>query len=512
MGDSTVLRYTPPMPSAQQAAILPSAQTRRAHQAAARPSIRFGRQAEASPANTLRNVLASLGGIAAALGPRMQTNPRLRAAGPGLLALAISSLTCGGPPDLDEDTGALAVGYQLLVNAQAMLVERCLTAPGPTNAVPGLALCDPLRREQGFRFTNGTPDRWLQSQTTGLGACLTEVGAAVVLRPCVSGSPAQKWTMTSVSTSPPIFQFELGARCLTLNASGVTVLAPCTGAKSQRWIWGGATLGALLRTMDLNSPYLDGLKPPVVLVKASPETVAETKGAILRWDLHPIAYQPKGVPQQNVGMVVVGYDGNGAARAYASAQAVRDPGRPADFHAEWRVAVGQNNYVPSELLFVGGVVSKATDVAVGESVGTSALVAMVRRDLVAASTNLALVSSSRLTQNQQRTVLARTAAAYALVLQGVRGATAATVATHPTLWSNLASSVMPLAPGNGFPTDVNAGPSGCITRTSVITGAGVTDATCSAQAVSLARYNCGYQDLTKTNVTTCNWVCCPVAL
>lgn len=438
--------------------------------------------------------------------------------------LALVALTataaCGGPEELeqnDETEEALQSGYLLLQNAQALFVERCLTAPGQA-AVPAVAaLCDRNRADQGFLYDLSTNRHWIKSQTTGPGKCLTVSGTKVLLQPCVDAAANQAWTRTIVTTSPVLLaQYQFGSGCLTLQGDGTTAVVACSGAKNQLWSLGlPNTLGVSLATGALTTTLYPVVMQEVATVQASAQTIAETQGRIQRWKIHPIAYQPKGVAQQNVGVIVTGHDTNDVARTYASAQIVRNTAQPNDFHALWRVSIGATGFFPHELVFVGGAVAKALGVSLDSWSDGSALIAMIRRDFLAVAANNALVSSPSLTKLAQTTLVARAVPPFGTLLRGVLGSTPATVTPQLPSWSQLATTAMTFAPRNGYPGDLNAPPSTCTKNPRVLSGVGITAAACAANPLTFpVGRTCGFQDATFITTVTisCNWVCCPTAI
>ncbi|MFO0724337.1 MAG: hypothetical protein U1E65_11175 [Myxococcota bacterium] len=435
--------------------------------------------------------------------------------------VALTMVTaCGGPEEYEETEDALRAGYTLLQSSQTLFVERCLTAPGAA-AVPLLAaVCDKNRADEGFIYEATSTRRWLRSQTTGPGQCVTVSGTKLLLQPCVEGAANQTFIQTVVSVSPvSLFTYQNGSACLTLAADGTTVMTACNAA-SKNQIWAKAiptTLSISLNTGALNSAftYVTQTIQEVATVKASPQTIAETQGRIQRWKIHPIAYQPKGVGQQNTGVIVTGHDTNDVARTFLSAQTVRNTAQANDFHALWRVIIGSTAYFPSELVYVGGSVTKVAGSSLDAITDAATLGAMIRRDFLAVAVDNTLVSAPALTKLQQTTLVARAVPAYGNFLRGTIGTTPATAASEVQGWAQLAATVMPLAPRNGYPGDANAPPSTCAKTPKSLSGVGITEAACAANPLTPpAGKTCGYQDATLVNANfiTCNWVCCPTAL
>ncbi|MFO0722623.1 MAG: ricin-type beta-trefoil lectin domain protein [Myxococcota bacterium] len=427
---------------------------------------------------------------------------------------------CGGPEDLEDTEDALASGAFLFQNSQALFVERCLVAPGQAGVAATAAVCDRNRADEGFFYETTVTRRWLRSQTTGPGRCLTVSGTKVLLQPCVESAANQAFARNVISTSPVFLaQYQNGSACLALGADATTSMVACnTTAKNQLWTQAiPNTLGVALNTGPLNPliPAVSQVIQEVATVKASAQTIAETQGRIQRWKIHPIAYQPKGVAQQNAGLIITGHDINDAARSFISGQAVRNTAQANDFHAQWRVIIGGTNYISPEVVYVGGAVTKSTGQAPDSWTDAMTLVAMLRRDLLAVAADNTLVSAPALTKLQQTTLVARSVPAFGILLRGTLATTPATALTEVPVWTQLAASVMPLGPRNGYPGDANAAPSLCSKSAKLLGGAGISESACAANPLTIpAGKTCGYQDATSitTSLLSCNWVCCPIAL
>lgn len=435
--------------------------------------------------------------------------------------VALTTITaCGGGEEFEDSEDALAPGYTTLQSSQTLLVERCLTAPGNAGAPLAAAVCDKNRADQGYFYDATATRHWLKSQTTGPGKCVTVSGTKLLLQPCVDNAANQAFTQVIAQTSPiGLYRYEHGTACLTLGADGATSMAACNpAAKSQLWAKAlSNTLGVSLSTGPLNTAFtfVPAIIQEVATVKASPATIAETQGRIQRWKIHPIAYQPKGVPQQNTGLIVTGHDINDVARTYLSAQTVRNTAQPNDFHALYRVILGSTMYFPGELVYVGGAVTKAIGPVMDTITDATTLGAMIRRDFLAVAADNTLVSAPALSKLAQTTLVARAVPAYGRFLRGTLGTTPEVAATDVVVWTQLAASVMPLAPKNGYPGDANAPPSTCAKTPRVLSGVGITAAACPANPITIpAGKACGYQDANfiSTNVLSCNWVCCPLAI
>lgn len=424
--------------------------------------------------------------------------------------------SCGGPEYLEDTEEPLASGYSTLQVAEALYVERCLTASGE----PGIAraaTCDGIDGKQGFTYDFNAKRHWLNAQTAGKGRCLTAAGTRVLLSPCVEGSATQAWTRKTVATLPSaLAQYQIGTSCLTLRPDGVASLAPCSGARSQHWYQSNPRS---LRTMLLGGPLFEGgiirdVLPEVATVQASPGTISGSKEKILRWKVHPIAYQPRGLGQQNVGVIITGHDGNDAPRAYASAQIVRDLARPNDFHAEWRVHIGDMTPFPQELVYVGGSITKRPSFNTNTDSAAATVLAMIRRDFALATADNTLVSAPGLSVAEQDMLLTRASRPLSYLLQDIITITATEAAQELPGWSQQAATAMTFAPANGAPGDGNAKPSACASTPKRLSGTGITAAACLADPLTTpAGKACGYQSATlATNTVTCNWVCCPLAL
>ncbi|MBS2016496.1 MAG: ricin-type beta-trefoil lectin domain protein [Deltaproteobacteria bacterium] len=435
-------------------------------------------------------------------------------------APAACAVDAGIDPDdeseeaIGETQAALALGYTRFQNGEALFVRRCLTANGAVGVPLVAALCDANAASQGFKLEASSGQ--IKSQTTGPGKCAAADLATnkVVMRRCDAAAADQKWkTSISFPTGDSNERQLVAAngRCLAIDDQGNTSLSVCGPALAQAWALNlnNRTFLDALRTGEVETAAAKALLPAVMTVTASANTLAESGGRIRTWKVHPIAYKPKDVPTEDIGLVVTARDENDAIRATASFQFIRNLGTPNDFHAAWRTYAG--SALDQDVYYRGGVVAvgKLGSVLPQSATDAATLVAILRRDFLGSPVS----TSTLLTAAQQRTVLTEGAALFGIGTRGTARMTAAYLATALPPFKRLEPVLLPMNPRNGYlyPTvDPNAGPSGCAARTNRIGVA--TD--CASDPEIVPNQICALQRTVpySTSLKSCIWECCPKSL